>query len=578
MAKKMDPWESIRKDVEKVVDKALKKIRAGVDIEDVRNSIEVPPAQKMGDLACSISFQVGKKRKKSPREVAEKLLERIKKPASIKKIKLSGAYLNFQFDRGKFAKEVVKRAGRNKFGKGKKKKKYMVEYSQPNPLKAFHIGHVRGTTLGESLSRILDYSGYDTIKANYYNDMGTHVARVLWNYMENHEEEKPGHEVGKWFAKLYTEASKKVEEDPEAKEKVSEILKKLEKEDEKISKIWKTLRDLSIKEFERIYKELGIEFDEIFYESEVAERGKEIVKELKKKKIAEKSEGAIIVDLEKYDLGTLLLVKSDGTMLYSVKDLALAEKKLKEFDVDKSIYVVGVEQRLYFQQLFKTLELMGIKKAKKCEHLAYELVNLASGKKISSREGTAILYEDLKKKMIDKALEELLERDPELDPFMQKEIAKQISFGAMKFSMLNIGNNKTIFFDWDKALEFEGETGPYIQYAGVRAKRILEQVDDTPNLSKCKFKEICDEEHLLLKKIAKFPQILEDSAEHQRPYEIANYVYELAEKFNTFYNKCRVLDADEKGIGNMRIRIVSATFNTLKTCLYLLGIDVPERM
>ncbi|MFO7872614.1 MAG: arginine--tRNA ligase [Candidatus Undinarchaeales archaeon] len=578
MAKKLDPWESIRKDVEKVVDKALKKIRAGVDIEDVRNSIEVPPAQKMGDLACSISFQVGKKREKSPREVAEKLLERIKKPASIKKIKLSGAYLNFQFDRGKFAKEIVKAAGRKKFGRGKKKKKFMVEYSQPNPLKAFHIGHVRGTVIGDSISRILDYSGYETIKANYYNDMGTHVARVLWDYMKNHKGETPGSDVGNWFAKLYSEASKKVENNPEVKEKVSETLKKLEKGEGEVYKTWKKLRDISIKEFDKIYEELDVQFDEIFYESEVAERGKEIVKELKKKKIAEKSEGAIIVDLEKYNLGTLLLVKSDGTMLYSVKDLALAEKKLKEFDVDKSIYVVGVEQRLYFQQLFKTLELMGLKKAEKCKHLAYELVNLASGKKISSREGTAILYKDLKEKMIDKAMEEILERNPELDPFMQKEIAKQISFGAMKFSMLNIGNNKTIFFDWDTALEFEGETGPYIQYAGVRAKRILEQIDKTPNLSKCNFKEILDEEHLLLKKIAKFPQILEDSAEQYRPYEIAHYVYEIAEKFNTFYNKCRVLDADEKGIKNMRLRIVSATFNTLKTCLYLLGIDIPERM
>lgn len=579
MAKLKDPWKEVREEVVEEVDKALKKTRAGIDIEDIKNSIEIPPGEKMGDLACSIAFQLGKKRGKSPRDVAEKLLELVEEPSTFKEVKIMGAYLNFHLDEKKFAKKVVSASLKDDYGKlEEKEEKVMLEYSQPNPLKAFHIGHVRGTSIGDSLARILEYSGREVIKANYYNDMGTHVARVIWCYLNFHSGETPGREVGKWFADLYSEAAKKVEETEGAEAEVSEILEKIEEEDEEVTEVWKRLRDMSIEEFDRIYDELGVEFNEIFYESEVVERGKEIVEELKEKDIAEKSEGAVIVDLEEYDLGTLLLVKSDGTNLYSVKDLALAEKKMKEFDMDKSMYVVGVEQRLYFQQLFKTLELMGLKKAEKCEHLAYELVNLASGEKISSREGTAILYKDLRKKMIEKAMKEILARNPEMNPSKQGEIAKKIAIGAMKFNMLNVGNNKTIFFDWDSALNFEGETAPYIQYAGVRAKRILEELEKEPKISKVKFENVCEEEHKLLTHVARFPTILKESAEKNKPYVISNYLYELAELFNTFYNNCRVIDADSEKLNKMRALIVSATFNTLKTCFYLLGIDIPERM
>ena len=578
---KEDPnsWIQIKEDVQKSVIDALKKIKVKVKDVDVRNSIEVPPSSKMGDLACSIAFQIGKKVRKSPRLIAEQLLDKIKKPASIKKIKLSGAYLNFQFDRKKFAKKLISEALKENYGAGEKKKeRVMVEYSQPNPLKAFHIGHIRGTTLGDSLARILEYAGYETIKANYYNDLGTHVAKGIWCYLKFHKGEIPKENISEWFSNIYAEASQKVEENPKYKEEVSEIHKKLEARDEEIVKIWKELRDLSIKEFDRIYNELGVEFDQTFYESEIEKRGKEIVKELLKKKIARKSEGAVIVSLKKYGLDVLMLLKSDGTALYATKDLALAEEKFKKFKIDRSIYVVGVEQRLYFKQLFKTLELMGFKQAKKCYHLAYELVNLAGGGKISSRTGQAILYNDLKERMVQKAIEEVLERNPEMDPYKQREIAENIAIGAMRFSMLNIGSTKTIFFDWNRALEFEGETGPYIQYAAVRAKRILEKVKEMPKISNASIDKIEEETHELIKHISKFPEVLLNSAENYEPHRIASYSYKLAEYFNAFYNNYRVLDEKDKKVRDLRILIVSAAFNTLRICLNLLGIEIPERM
>ena len=218
-----------------------------------------------------------------------------------------------------------------------KKDKVMVEYSQPNPLKAFHVGHIRGTTLGESLSRILRYAGYDVVKANYYNDLGAHIAKCIWAYLKLHKDETPTGSVGTWFGKIYVEATKEVEEHPEYKEEVSEILKKLEARDPEIVEVWEKLKGWSIGEFDKIYEEMDVAFDHIFYESEHEKRGKEIVKEIRKKKIAKKSQGAVIVNLKKYDLDTYLLIKSDGTALYSTKDLALAEEKFKKFKINRSV-------------------------------------------------------------------------------------------------------------------------------------------------------------------------------------------------------------------------------------------------
>ncbi len=570
-------WNKVRQGVYNSLEAALKKEKLKVTSEELWNSIEEPPSAKMGDLACSISFPLGKKARKSPRDIAEQILAVVKKPKYIKKVALAGAYVNFFFNRDAFAKEVISEAVGKDYGKGEKKKeKIMVEFSQANTHKAFHIGHLRGTLLGESLSRILQFEGYNVIRANYQGDIGAHVAKCLWAYQNLHKGQEPAEHKGEWLGKLYTEASQKLKENLNLKAEIDKIQKNLEEgNNHELKSLWQRTRQWSLDEYEEIYKDLGVKFDNYFFEGQLDKRGKEIVSELIKKKIARKSAGAVIVELKKFGLDMFVLLKADGTTLYSARDLALGEEKYKKHKIDRAIYVVGSEQRLYLQQLFKTQELMGFKKAKKSFHLAFDLINL-HGQKMSSREGLTITYRDLKEKMLEKAMEEVISRNPEMAPAEQKKIAEGVSMGAIKFSILNISNTKTIFFDWDKALSLEGETGPYIQYAAVRAKRILEKVAETkkPKISGLEK----DEEHELIKLLAKFPLIVEESATHYRVHTIANYMHKVAERFNVYYNNIQVLNTPDKNLRESRIELVRATFNVMQSCLYLMGISVPERM
>ncbi|HIK00428.1 TPA: arginine--tRNA ligase [archaeon] len=572
-------WMKAREDVFNSLEGTLKKLKLKVKTGDLDNSIEEPPSAKMGDLACSISFQLGRQKKVSPRDIAEKILANTKKPSIAKKVGLAGAYVNFFLNRGAFAKEVIKETFEKDYSRAEKRKeKIMVEFSQANTHKAFHIGHLRGTLLGESLSRILEYNGYEVLRANYQGDIGAHVAKCLWAYQTFHRGDTPNSNRGEWLGRIYAEASKKLEESPEHKAEVEKLQKKLEEgKDSELMDLWKRTRQWSLDEYEEIYKDLGVKFNYYFFESQMDKRGKDLVQELQKKKIAKKSAGAVVVELKKYDLDTFLLLKSDGTTLYSTRDLALAEEKFKKYKIDRTIIVTGSEQRLYFQQLFKTLELMGFKQVKKSFNLTFDLITL-QGEKMSSREGLTITYRELKEKMFQKALAEVTSRNPELPLEGQKNTAMQIAIGAIKFSILNISNTKTIFFDWDRALEFEGETGPYIQYAAVRAKRILEKAESI-KLSEVKFNLLeQEEEHELVKHLAKFPLIIQETATHYRVHTLANYAHKLAEKFNLFYNNLPVLNAPDKDLINARVAVVQATFNVLKNCLYLLGIEIPERM
>jgi len=578
-----DPWQKAREDVTKAVAEVLPSLNVPkTPLKKIKlvNHIEEPPSYKMGDLACSISFPIGKIKKVSPRKIAEDIIDKIKRPRSVYLIKLAGAYVNFFLKHGEFAKSVITEAQKDSFGKGEERKeKVMIEYSQPNPLKSFHIGHLRNTALGESLSRIIKEAGHEVVQANLFNDVGMHVAKTLWGYKKFHEGETPGENVSEWIGKIYTEACQKLEDDPDKKEEVSEILKHLEQQDdEEIVKLWKEFRKWSVDEFKDIYKELDAHFDVDFYESDLFERGREIVEELRKKKLLKRSKGAVIIDLKKEGLPVWLLLKSDGTTLYSTQDIALAEEKFKKFKINRSVYVVGSEQRLHFQQLFKTLELMGFRQAKKCYHLAYSLVTLKEGK-MSSRMGTAILYSELRDEMMKKEMSEVASRNPELDLKTQKELAMKITVAAMKYSMLNVGNNKTIFFDWDTALEFEGDTGPYIQYATVRAKRILEKAKRKSQSSSVKFSLLdSKDEQRLIKQISKLPSIVREAAETYQPHLVANYTYSLADKFSSFYTTNPVIDAETPELRDARLALVSATYKTLQKCLYLLGIEEPERM
>ena len=574
-----DPWYDVLAQAQAAIEDAVKKAGIRAKGVDFSSAIEEPPSAKMGDVACSIAFQLGKTLRQNPRQLAETLIEKVKKPEMFSKVALAGAYINFFLDRGKFAKYVLSGID-DDYGKGsEKKEKVMVEFSQVNTHKAFHIGHIRGTVLGETIARILENAGYEVVRADYQGDIGSHVAKWIWYYMKEHMGETPQGKEEAWLADIYASANRELKEHPEYEEEVSKTLQKLEEgKDEEIMKVWRETRQWSLDVYERIYRELDVRFDRYFFESEMEKPGKEIVQELIEKKIAKKSEGAIVIDMEKQGLGTYLLLKSDGTALYSTKDLALAEVKIKEYGIDISLYVIGSEQRLYLQQLFKTLEIMGFKQAKNCRHIAYDLIALQEGK-MSSREGTAVLYSELHNKMVQKAMEEVIARNPEMDPYEQREIATKVAMGAMKYDIMKVNSNKTIFFDWDRALEFEGETAPYVQYAGVRCKRMLEKARRKPDLKNADYGKLkIDAEHGLVKMLAAFPGATRAAAVEYKQHLIANYAYSLAEKFNTFYTEAPVLSAEDKKVKEYRLALVGATYKTLKKALYLLGVEIPERM
>ena len=544
--------------------------KAGFSID--RGLFEEPPDQKLGDLAFPC-FSLSKQEKKNPKEIAEKIAEKIEVPEDsvFQKAKPVGPYVNFFFDRKKLVKRVLEIISeqKDKFGRGEKKKeKVMVEHSQPNTHKAFHVGHLRNVCLGDSLVRILKFYGYPVFAANYINDTGAHVAKCLWAYLKYHKNREPPSERGEWLGEIYSEASRKLEEKPELKEEVDGVLQKLESGDPEIKKLWEKTRKWSLDEFNRIYEQLGVEFDAWFYDNELLEGSKRIVEELKKKGIADVDQGAIVAKKEKTGLPTCIIQKSDVTTPYLTKDFELARRKFEDYGINKSIYVVAAPQKLHFQQLFKILELYGFEQARKCFHLPYELVMLKTGK-MSSREGTVVLYSQLFETAKKKLLEEMDKRHGLSD----EKIAEKISTGALKYAMLNRENNKVIYFDWDEVLSFEGNSGPYLQYALVRANKILENSKEEPQFVSDSLDNIHEFE--LAKKLVDFPMVVEKSACEYKPHLIANYAFELTSLFSKFYEKCKVVgDKKEKE----RMGLVWSFIRVTKNCLDLLGMEEVHSM
>lgn len=535
--------------------------------EEILNLIEIPPDESLGDYSFPC-FQLAGRLKKNPVDIATELANTIKKTKEISAIEAKGPYLNFFIDKKELAKQVLKKTIKPQ----KKNLKGMVEFSQPNTHKAFHIGHIRGTSLGESLARIAEFFGEKVVRANYSGDTGMHIAKWIWNYTKNHSKEKLKKDES-WIASIYVDAVKRLANDKSEKlqEEVNEINRKIEsRSDKKINELWKKTRKLSIDSWKEIYKQLNIKFDKYYFESQLEEKGKQISQELLKKGIAKISDGAVIVDLDKYSLGIWVLLRKDGTVLYSGKDLALAEKKFNDYKIDWSLYVVADAQNLHMQQLFKTLELMNFKQVKKLYHVRYGLVRLPTGK-MSSRTGDNILYSDFIKEIKQYAKTEILKREK----LGKKELetrAEKIAIAAIKYSMLKQDANKVIVFDKKEALNFEGNTGPYLLYTYARASSILRKAKSA---RKTKYETPNFQEARLIKKIAVFSEVVEQAYKNLNPSLIANYSFELAQIFNEFYHSSRVIGSKEE---SFRLALVKAFTITIKQALSLLGIEAIERM
>ncbi|MBS3176418.1 arginine--tRNA ligase [Candidatus Woesearchaeota archaeon] len=551
------------------VEKLLKK-----HVKDL-SLLEVPPDRSLGDFAYPC-FHLAKELKKSPVMIAQDLVKQIKPNKTIEKIVANGSYLNFFIDKSFKAKEVLSTIfkEKEKYGSQKNKQKIIVEYSQPNTHKEFHIGHLRNVCLGSTLINVLRYLGYQVIAANYIGDIGNHVAKSLWCLKKYHAKEKITTRKGEYLGKIYAEANKRIEDDPELKEEVDQIHKKLEDKEKEWYDLWKETREWSLADFNEIYKYLNAPFDICFYESEVEEEGKKISNLLLEKGIAIKDQGAILVDLDEYKLGKFLILKKDGTSLYSTKDLALAMRKFDEFNVDKSIYVVDARQKLYFQQLFKTLELMGFKKD--MFHLAYEFVTLPEGA-MASRKGNVVLFTSLRDEILVKVMEETRKRHQEWEEEKLDATVKAITLAAMKFEMVKYENTNVVVFDRDQALNLEGETGPYVQYAHARCCSILKKAN-MKTVSKVDFSLLKeDQESKILKLLATYENTLTETIKHYKPSLLARYALELAQALNEFYHYCKVVSED-KELMKARLLLIFCVKEVLASALQLLVIEPLEEM
>jgi arginyl-tRNA synthetase len=547
-----------------------------------------------GTTACFQSAALEARNDKSinvrqrAKEIAEALSKKLDTPQGFARIEAVNGYLNFYIDPEKYALRVVDTilAEKDSFGRGNPiPERVMVEYSQPNTHKAFHVGHLRNVILGGALANILEFAGFDTIRANYLGDIGWHVIKWLWCYLKFHAGEEPDGDRTRWMQEIYSEATRLVEENPEYEAEARKLFARWDAHDPELVELWQKTRRWSIEGFKEIYEILGAKFDVFFYESEVEEPGKAIVEELIQRGLAvdERPSGGPVVikldeilNLSKETYRVLVLLRSDGTSLYATKDLPLAIRKFEEWKVDRSIYVIDVRQSLYLSQIFKTLELMGFEQAKKCYHFSYEIVNLPGNVTMSSREGTVVMFDDLLNEAFARALAIVEEKNPDIDPSLKAEVSKSVALGALKYPLLAVDNNKIATFDWDRALDFEGQACPYIQYAHVRANSILTRAGKLPTTAEPRH-ELHPSEIELLDRISQFPELVQRSAVDYKPLLIANYIYELAQDFTAFYQHCPVLQAKNE-IRDFRLRLTAATRQVLANGLKLLGISAPKVM
>jgi len=560
--------------LEDVKQQIIELIRKTTEVEISPDELKAPPDSKFGDLSLAC-FGLAKTFTRSAEEVAKKIEEAInhelkiikEEQRLISRVKAFGPYLNFFLNRNAIIENILnnilkqkKRYGELKMGRGKK---IMIEYSSPNTHKEFHIGHLRNACLGLALVNLYKASGYKVISANYPGDVGAHVAQYLW-YFAKLKIKKVA------FGDIYKAAVKTLEEHPEYKIEVAEVERKLEAGDKKLIALWKKTRKQSLEEFKKIYKELGIKFDVWFFESEMEKEGKKLIPELLKKGIARMSEGAVIADLKDYNLDVLVLLRADGTALYSTKDIPLAIKKFKKYKIDESYYVVDVRQTLYLKQIFKILELLGFHQ--KMVHIPYEFVTLPEGS-MASRYGRVVTYANLRDEAVRKSIEETKKRHPDWKGKKIEEVARKIALSAMKFEMLKRENKEVIVFRLDEALQFEGFTGPYLLYTVARINSIFKKSKVKSKKSKgINFKLLKEPiEVMLTKKLGEFPEIIGRVVKTNEPSELARYLFELAQDFNTFYHELPVLKA-ETNLREARLTLINLVKGVLEKGLGLLGI------
>ena len=543
--------------------------------KEIQDALEVPPNNALGDYAFPC-FTLTKTLKKSPNLIAQEIRDKIKKSSFFSKIENKGAYINFFLTPSKLAEITLKEIKKQKYVRKSQKKRIVVEFPSPNTNKPLHVGHLRNLTIGEALSRILEFQGNKIYRVTVNNDRGTHICKSMLAYQKfgknKHPNKKPDHFVGDFYVLF----AQKAKENPKLEQEAQEMLRKWEHKDLKVTQLWKKMNAWAYRGFNQTYKAFdATSFDKAYYESNLYTHGKEIVQEGVKKKIFQKEEdGAISVDLGE-PLGKKILTRKDGTSLYITQDLYLASLKYKDFRYDQSIYVVANEQDYHFQVLFKILKLLKNPFAESCYHLSYGMVHLPEGR-MKSREGKVVDADEVISELMKMAKNEIKKRDASLSSKEIEKRAHSIALAAIKYYLIKSDIQKDLLFNPEEAVSFEGDTGPYLQYTYARTSSILRKAKKLPE--KTDFSLLQKQEEInLIQHLSKFPEIVEEASIKLKPNLIANYAFTLSQFFNEFYHSCPVLTA-ETGLKNARISLLKAFQHVLKNSLTLLNITPLEKM
>lgn len=546
-------------------------------LEEITALIEVPPNKDMGDFAFPC-FKLAKVFRKAPNMIAAELSEKIEAKGVISNVTPLGGYINFFVNKSQLAETVIKDVltKKEKYGHSNlgKDKTIVIDFSSPNIAKPFHIGHIRTTVIGNALYKIYDSQGYNTVRINHLGDYGTQfgkliVAFKLWGNKEA-VEANPIPELLKLYIQFHDEA----ERHPEMEDEARAWFTKLENGDKEAKELWQWFRDESLKEFARVYDLLDIEFDSYNGESFYSDKMDRVIDIIKDKGLLQESQGTNIVDLEEYNMPPALITKNDGSTLYMTRDLAAALYRKENYDFEKCIYVVGSQQSLHFQQLFKVLELVGFEWAKDMVHVPFGMVALEEGT-MSTRKGRVVFLEDVLKQAIEKTKETMLAKNP--NALNVDEIAKQVGVGAVVFQELSNSRIKDYTFSWSRTLSFEGETGPYVQYTHARCCAVLRKAEEevTTDINYELLNDVDSAE--VLKVIASFNKTILNAMRKNEPHIITRFVLDLAQAFNKFYHDNSILVEDAE-LRKARLALVCATRQALENGLKLLGMQAPERM
>lgn len=549
----------------------------GLSMDEVMGLIEIPPKPEMGDFAFPC-FRLAKTMKKAPQIIASDIKDAIGNVDFLDEIQVLGAYLNFFVNKETFVKSMIDKAMNENFGGSDmgNGKTICIDYSSPNVAKNFHVGHLRTTIIGNSLYKIYSKLGYNVVRINHLGDWGTQFGKLIVAYKAWGNEETVKENGIAELMRLYVKFHEEAEKNPELNDQARAWFNKMENGDEDALKIWQWFKDISLIEYKRTYDLLGIEFDSYNGESFYRDKTTAIVDKIQSANLLTESEGAKIVDLSEYDMAPCLILKNDGSSIYATRDLAAIFYRKETYDFVKCLYVTGQEQKLHFSQVFKVVELLGNDWAKEqLVHIPYGLVSL-EGAKLSTRSGNIIYAEDILLEAISKIRAIIEEKNPNIPD--KDETARMIGVGAVLFNDLYNQRIKDVSFKWEKLLNFDGETGPYVQYTYARCASILRKVENYSPDKNIDCSLITDSEAIdLLKEISRFPKVILDASEKYEPSIVARFAVDVAQAFNKYYNACRI-NVEEEDLRNARVTLVYLTKKTIKDALLLLGIQCPEQM